>query len=79
MENDEGSVLHLVDPMEPAPALVELLEDYLSRAKSGELRSVAICGHLTGARVCSGYGGENYVMLLGSMAILNARILRVFE
>jgi len=79
MENDEGSVLKLADPMEPDQTLVELLEDYLSRAKSGELRSVAICGHLTGARVCSGYGGENYAMLLGSMAILNARILRVFE
>jgi hypothetical protein len=79
MADDEGSVLKLAAPIEPDPTLVALLEDYLARAKEGELRSVAICGHLTGARVCSGYGGENYAMLLGSIEILKARILRVFE
>lgn len=79
MANDEGRVLKLADPTEPNPALVELLEEYLARAKSGELRSVAIAGHLSGSRTSSGFGGENYANLLGGMEILKARILRQFE
>jgi len=79
MMNEEGSVLKLADPMAPNPTLVEILEDYLVRAKSGELRSIAIAGHLSGSRITSSYAGEDYAMLLGSLAVINARILKVFE
>jgi len=53
---------------EPVRDVVEVLEDALALAKSGELRSVAICGDLTGNycyRACAVIDG---VTLLGHVA-----------
>lgn len=65
---------------EPIPGLVDMLEDLVKYAKSGELREVAIVGVLNSGEMLSGMSlGANPILLLGGLAVAQKRILDVVE
>lgn len=60
---------------QPVARVVDLLEKALARAKTGELRSVAIAGVLGNHDATTAYEHEDHIFaLLGSVSYLQARI-----
>lgn len=62
-------------PDQSVPETVRLLEDMLLKARSGEIRSVAIVGVKTNGHVVSAYHSEDqYYTLLGAASWLAHRM-----
>lgn len=60
---------------QPVERVVELLENALKRAKSGELRSVAIAGICANFDATTAYEHEDHIFsLLGAVTYLQGRI-----
>lgn len=67
-----------LNPEAPDQVLVDMLEDMLSEAKSGSLRSVAIVGvRGTGEITTAYHNGANYFTLLGGVTLIQTRMALV--
>lgn len=61
---------------EPDEKVVAELEHLLSLAKSGELRSIAVVGSLTGNAVQSSWVTSNAPAMIGQIELLKYRLIR---
>lgn len=57
----------------PVPGVIEMLEGLLARAKSGELRSLAVAGELVDDVVTGCSSPESVAKLTGAIGLLNWR------
>lgn len=60
---------------EPVVGVVETLEDALALAKAGQLRSVAVVGSMVGHRSLTAHSGDDYIVLLGHLSLLNGTLV----
>ena len=61
-------------------AVIELLEEVMEKAKSGEILSIGVCAVLKGGNIYDGAaGGVDSASLLGANILLQKRIVGWFE
>lgn len=61
--------------MQPVPNVVEELELALAKAKTGELRTVAIAGRLQGGDMFTAYDTDDLFILVAAVEILKFDLL----
>lgn len=80
MSNIKGIRSDITPNGQPVELVVELLEDLLKRAKTGEVRAVAVAGVCQNGSVTSAYQHENHIFaLLGGLTYLSGRIQIALE
>ena len=70
--------LRLADPVAPQQSVIDVLEELLAEAKTGEIRSICVVTHRTGQQIGTIFSGENYTMLMGGMVVAQKRIAELF-
>jgi hypothetical protein len=65
---------------EPVPELVELLDDLLAQAKSGELQTFVFVGECADSGMASGVcGGGDIFALIGALRVVEQRLISQVE
>lgn len=68
------------DGIEPVRAVVDLLEDLLQRAQSGDIQSLIVCGDEAGGNVITGRAGLASFSSLGALEYVRRETLdRLYE